>query len=467
MHPSADRQLFSHAHGSPLHAEGAHHPEDVSRRLAYEARLRRARARRRRRARIRRNRLVAAAVLTAVAAAAWNVVGLFSTSPGVATKAGTAVRWLSANGPTYRVPGALGSFSWPSRGEAAVGLQGAGVMASSPTQASVPIASMTKMMTALLVLRDHPLALGEQGPVLTMTQRDAAAWVRDSGNGDSTVAVRAGERLSEYQLLEAMMLPSADNVADILAAWDAGSVHAFVTEMNSYASTLGLARTVYADPSGVSAASTSTPAEQIIVASRLMKNPVAREIVAMKSASFPVEGTIPNFNPALGTEGIIGVKSGFTHAALGCLAVAARVRVDGRDAMVVAVSTGSIYGLYGAARVDEQLVSEAKTNLVSVSPVAANTSISSSYMPSASRAIHLESAASPPSFVAWRGAYLTSEVKVDPSATARSPGSVGRIVFATPTATLGSVPLHVAAGPSTTGHSSLGSFAHGHRVRSR
>src|SRR5665213_1683709 len=183
--------------------------------------LRRENARRRRRARIRRNRMIAIALVSVLILGAWGIVeALGSSGSRSATRGSSAHLWVAHAGPTTIVAGHVGHFAWPSTGEAAVGLQGEGVVASSPRQRVVPIASMTKMMTAILVLHDHPLRPGEAGPLVTMTHADATAWVIESQNGDATVPVRSGERLSEYQLLEALLMPSGDNIAEVLANWD-------------------------------------------------------------------------------------------------------------------------------------------------------------------------------------------------------------------------------------------------------
>jgi len=418
--------------------------------LERAARVRRARARKRRRVQVRRHRLIAFLMLGVLIFGMWSIVGAITASSGRATIRHVAVvSWNQFAGPSSVVHGHLATFTWPDNGEAAVGIQGAGVIAHSPRERTVPIASMTKMMTAILILKDHPLLLGDSGPSVVLTAADAKAWVIDSQSGDSVVPVRARERLSEFQLLEALLMSSGDNIADILAAWDAHSVAAFVHKMNRDARALKLSHTIYADPSGVSARSRSTPSEQILVAGELMRNPVARLIVTQKSITFPVAGTIPNFNPALGVDGIIGVKSGFTHAAMGCLAVAAMRTVGHHQVMMIAVSTGSLDGLYGAARVDEQLLAQAQPDLVTVSPLRKNSVLTNIDLPGSTTPTPLHFLRRPPTFVVWRGVHLSSKVLVNPLASSSSQGVVARLVYSTPTGTLGSVALTSAPLAST------------------
>ena len=89
---------------------------------------------------------------------------------------------------------------------------------------------------------------------------EATAYPAEVRNGDSLVPVTAGERVSERQALEALLLPSADNMAWILARWDAGSQAGFVARMNTAARTLGMTATRYTDPSGLDATTVSTSA---------------------------------------------------------------------------------------------------------------------------------------------------------------------------------------------------------------
>ncbi len=226
--------------------------------------------------------------------------------------------------PTVTLPGRF-SVTFPIQGEAAVGTDDFGVIASSPDQSPVPIASVTKIMTAYLVLKAYPLQPGEEGPTLTMTTQDVSDYIDDLAQGGSVLEVEAGEKLSERQLLEALMLPSADNIATTLARWVSGSENAFVAEMNETAKSLGMMQTHYADTSGLNPASISNAVDQIKIAQVVMKNPVFREIVAMPQANLPVAGIVYNANRMLGEHGIVGIKTGNTMAAGGCFVSAAPI----------------------------------------------------------------------------------------------------------------------------------------------
>jgi len=130
------------------------------------------------------------------------------------------------------------------------------VIASTPNQTPVPIASVTKIMTAYLVLKAHPLQPGEDGPILTMNAQDVSDYQNDLSNGYSILKVKQGEQLTEIQLLEGLMLPSGDNIASTLGSWASGTEDAFVAKMNDIAQSLGMTKTHYADASQKSLKST-------------------------------------------------------------------------------------------------------------------------------------------------------------------------------------------------------------------
>ena len=340
----------------------------------------------------------------------WIVATVASGSTAARTAGSTAgkVHLTALVTSTTTVPGTLGPIAWPATGQGAVAVLGSGLMAASPRQPIVPIASLTKMMTAYLVLRDHPIRPGASGPSLTMNAADVAEWVQADSTDESNVGIKKGEVLSEYQLLEALLIPSADNVAEMLADWDGGSVPAFVAKMNATARALGLTSTTYADASGVNPKSRSTASDQAILAATLMSNPVVRSIVRQPSLPFQVNGTIWNFNPALGTDGIIGVKSGYTSQAQACLATAAFRDVGGRSVLVVAVSLSQPWSLTAAAKADEALLQSASPLLELWHPTFSATALAKASL--GSSVMNLALASKVPKVVAWPGLRLNASV---------------------------------------------------------
>src|SRR5690348_16380788 len=168
----------------------------------------------------------------------------------------------SASVPAQKTtPGTPPLLPWPSAGSAAVGVSGLGKLADSGNESPLPTASVAKVMSAMVVMHDKPFPLGQTGGSITITDVDVQAYQNDKAQGQSFVAVQAGEVLSEYQALQAMLIPSGNNIAETLARWDAGSVPAFVDKMNQRARSLGLTRTSFADPAGSSAQTVSTPSD--------------------------------------------------------------------------------------------------------------------------------------------------------------------------------------------------------------
>jgi D-alanyl-D-alanine carboxypeptidase (penicillin-binding protein 5/6) len=211
----------------------------------------------------------------------------------------------------------LAASHWPTDGQAAY-VMGAAQPQIGPRQRPAPIASLAKVMSAYVVLHDLPLRPGQDGPSLRVTTGDAHDTAIRAGQSQSVVPVRAGERLSERDALMAMLLPSANNVAIMLARFDAGSVPAFVKKMNAAAHALGMNDTTYTDPSGFAATTVSTAADQLKLAQAVARNRTFDHMVRTKTVRLPVAGVVHNTDMLLGTDGFVGTKTGSDDAAGGC-----------------------------------------------------------------------------------------------------------------------------------------------------
>jgi serine-type D-Ala-D-Ala carboxypeptidase (penicillin-binding protein 5/6) len=227
------------------------------------------------------------------------------------------------------------------------------------------------VMTAYLTLKRYPLSGAQDGFTITVTEAQAQAEALDSAENQSAVAVAAGEQLTERELLEALLIPSGNNIAEVLASQIAGSETSFVAEMNAQARTLGMDRTIYTDPSGWDPGTVSTAADQLRVFEQAMRFPVFRQIVSMASVTLPVAGTVTNYNPLI-ADGYAG-KTGSDSAAGGCLAFFTHVTVGGRPQTAVGVVMGQGQGsdtsviLAAAGETAKQLVESV------VSPIPAST----------------------------------------------------------------------------------------------
>ncbi len=359
--------------------------------------------------------LTAVIVVTAVA---WVTVQLLRPVPGMT---------LTASAATVSVlPGAPPRPDWPSRAEAAIGLPGVGLFGTHGGSQPVPIASLAKIMTAYLVLRDHPLAPGGSGPAITVTAADVATYVSDGRQGQSVVPVAAGEKLSERQALEAMLIPSGNNIASLLAGWDAGSEGTFVAKMNAQARLLGLRGTRYADASGADPATVSTASGQFRLTLRALQIPAFRQIVAMPQATLPVAGVAYNVNSGLGHDGVAGVKTGSSPQAGGCLAFSAIRTAAGSQVTIVGVVLGvqatsaQPSELAGVISASENLLGSVSGNLEHVEVVKPGTVLGnvSSAWTTGPAAV----AATGVSVTGWPGTPVTVTVRPRPLARAISRG---------------------------------------------
>ncbi|MEY9854938.1 D-alanyl-D-alanine carboxypeptidase (penicillin-binding protein 5/6) [Catenulispora sp. GAS73] len=252
------------------------------------------------------------------------------------------------------------ALPWPQDGETALWAQGIGNLGTCGDQTPVPIASVAKVMTAYVILKDHPLTDGQNGPDITVDQQaESESYSRD----ESSAPVRAGQRISERSLLELMLIPSANNVARLLARWDAGDQVAFVDRMNNAAAELGMRNTTYTDPSGLDATTRSTAADQLLLAESALTDPTLLTLTGEPTTQVPNDPTVlPNTDSLLGSDGVIGGKTGSSTPAGGALMWAADRTVNGEEHLVLGVvlhqasGTSPEQGLYQALIVSRRLI---------------------------------------------------------------------------------------------------------------
>ncbi|WP_380285739.1 hypothetical protein [Kitasatospora purpeofusca] len=247
----------------------------------------------------------------------------------------TRVAMTAAGG--FAFPGDPLDLAWPAKGQSAAEVVGIGSLGSSGPETPASIASVTKVMNAYLVLQAHPLKKGEAGPKITVDKQAA----QESGNVDeSRVTLTEGQQISQYQALELLMLPSANNVARLLARWDSGSEEAFVKKMNDTAAKLGMANTTYTDPAGFNPETKSTAKDQLKLAGQVMQDEIFRQIVSTPDTTFNNQ-KISNTNTLISPKnGIIGVKTGSSTPAGGCLMWAAYKEIAGVRRLILGVTLG-------------------------------------------------------------------------------------------------------------------------------
>jgi len=244
--------------------------------------------------------------------------------------------------PTYTFEGGATKLSWPGQGQSAVMVDGVGSLGSEGAQKPAPIASVAKVMTAYVILEEHPLKGDEEGETITADQKAED----ESRNADESVApLTNGQKLTQRQMLQLLMIPSGNNAARLLARWDAGSEDAFIDKMNDAAKELGMSGSTYTDPSGLKKTTVSTATDQLKLAQAVMRNDVFRKIVDMPEIEIKgIDGKIYNNNTLLLESGVSGIKTGSSTPAGGNLLWSANTVVDGKTLWIYGAVMGQQAG---------------------------------------------------------------------------------------------------------------------------
>ncbi|MEU5715370.1 hypothetical protein AB0G71_06185 [Streptomyces sp. NPDC020403] len=241
---------------------------------------------------------------------------------------------------SYAFEGGKPTLPWPDEGQGYMAATGLGTVDSFGEQKPVPIGSVAKAMTAYLVLKSHPMKKGEDGadvPVDAKAEQEGGL----SSVGESTLdTVKAGDTLTEQEAIAAVMIPSANNIARLLARWEAGSEKAFVAKMNDTAEELGMENTTYTDPSGLDATTVSTAEDQVKLGQKLVEIPALMEITKLSSWTDPSGKTWRNYNTLVPYDGALGIKTGTTTKAGGNLLFAAHKMVGDTDQLIVGAVLG-------------------------------------------------------------------------------------------------------------------------------
>lgn len=230
----------------------------------------------------------------------------------------------------------------PDFGSSAIGAVGIdGVLAKRGPQTPRQMASITKVVTALVVLEAKPLAPGDDGPTITFGQRDVDILGAVVAANGSWEPVQAGWRTTERAAIETMLIPSANNYAESLAVWAYGSVPRFLVAANAFLDANGLDDTTLTDTNGLSAGDRSTPADLVDLGRIALENPVIAETVRKPTAVEPNVGELTNTNKLLGEHGVDGLKTGTYDLVRANLLFSATVRIGTRTVRLVGVILGA------------------------------------------------------------------------------------------------------------------------------
>ncbi|KIF04260.1 hypothetical protein PL81_19740, partial [Streptomyces sp. RSD-27] len=249
----------------------------------------------------------------------------------------------------YTFPGGAPDLPWPTEGQASMAAAGLGTIGSSGEQKPVPIASVTKSMTAYIIMRDHPFKKGEKGAMIDVDKTAETEGQKDKSDNESTLnTVKEGDKISEYDAIAALMIPSANNIARLLARWDSGSQEAFVKKMNDTAKQLGMTNTTYTDPSGLDATTVSTAEDQVKLGLKIVELDALVDITRKPSWTDQTGKNWPNWNRLVPYNESLGIKTGTTTKAGGNLLFAAYKKVGDTNQLIV----GAVLGQHKPSIID-------------------------------------------------------------------------------------------------------------------
>ena len=203
----------------------------------------------------------------------------------------------------------------------------------------IATASLAKMITVQVVLDKYPLKAGESGPTITMTNDDESRYWWAVNNGGSNARVVAGEQITERQLLEGILLVSANNMADSLAIWAFGSIDGYHQAARQWLDKNNLVSTIVGgDASGFSSETKSTPTDLCKIMLLATKQPALVEILSANTATLPTGEVLQSTNRLLGQNGIFAGKTGYTDEAGRGLMVASHQQIGNVQLTTAAVS---------------------------------------------------------------------------------------------------------------------------------
>jgi D-alanyl-D-alanine carboxypeptidase (penicillin-binding protein 5/6) len=308
-------------------------------------------------------------------------------------------------------------LNWPAN-QAAVAIEGTSIIETHGGQTPIATASTAKVITALMTLKQRPLKLGQQGPAITITAEDVERYKNYLAQDGSVIPVQAGEQITEYQALQALLLPSANNIADKLAMWSYGSLDQYKKSTNSYLLSIGLKNTVVgSDASGLSPDTTSTAGDMVKIGKLAMENPVIAQIAGQPTATgIPLTTSVKNVNFLLGSDGIVGIKTGNSDQAGGAFVGASKFKVGDEEKTVITAIMGAP-DLVTALHQSQALIRSAQTNFSNVEVVKKDTELGEYKQPWGGSIQAVATSDLP--VLAWNGSTVKPTIKLN--ATSENP----------------------------------------------
>lgn len=218
----------------------------------------------------------------------------------------------------HAAPGPAAAIALPVDGASAISVTGGeeylgadGFSLAGGTGEARPIASISKLITALVVLDAHPLVDAvDPGPTITFDKADHDLYDAYYVRGVTIAAMPTGSSMSLHDALATMLIPSASNYAEAVSTWAFGSQSAFLRAARDWLAAQGMSGTTIVEPTGLSPRNISTPADLMILANLAAANPAIASIAATRTLALPGPGFMTNTNDLLGREGVTGLKTG-------------------------------------------------------------------------------------------------------------------------------------------------------------
>ena len=324
-------------------------------------------------------------------------------------------------------PAEPAALSLPGVGTGAIALEGSDeLLGESGQTGPVPIASVTKVITALVVLEAHPLVEGDDGPGITMTAADVQILEQTRAVDGSYELVNEGQVLSERQVLEIMLLKSANNYAETVTNWAFGSLTAYLDAARAFTAEHGLSDTTIVDASGLDPGSRSSTKDLMRIASLALADPVLATIVSTALDEVPVIGEIDNSNKLLGIDGIDGIKTGTTDEAGSCLLFSAEFTVGGETKSVVGVILGA-QSSQAARDAVQALLASTKAAFTTIPLISADTEVGE-YTTEWGETASIVASSDEEALV-WSNDPVAVDASADDVVTARSGADVGAIRY--------------------------------------
>jgi D-alanyl-D-alanine carboxypeptidase (penicillin-binding protein 5/6) len=231
---------------------------------------------------------------------------------------------------------------WPRSGGTAVGaLEGDGLLARTGSEDPLPIASITKIISALTVLGVRPLEPGEAGPDIAFDEDDVTLYQKYLAQNGKVLWVAPGTTFSQLDTLKAVLIESANNYTESLVVWAFGSEEKYLEAAASFLADHGLTGTTVVDSTGMSPANVSTTADLVALGRLALASPVVADLVSTQSTKVESLGELDNTNILLGIDGIDGIKTGTLDEAGACLLFSADHTVGDEKVTLIGVSLGA------------------------------------------------------------------------------------------------------------------------------